>query len=71
MFITTAGGQCPIWLYLTLQEKEEALKMKAAYQLGRSLDYVGHLRWTVGSSKYSEIFRNTMVSEAYFSKNSK
>lgn len=55
MFITTAGGQRPIWLYLMLQEKGEALKVKAAYQLERSLqlDFVGHLRWTVGSSKYS------------------
>lgn len=38
-----------------LQEKEEAPKLKAAYQLERSLqlDFVGHLRWTVGDNKYS------------------
>lgn len=56
MFITTAGGHCPIWLYLMLQEKGEALKLKAAYQLLQRpllLDFVGRLRWAVGSSKYS------------------
>lgn len=55
MFITTAWGQCPIWLYVMLQEKEEDLKLKAAYQLERLLQlyFVGHFRWTVGSSKYS------------------
>lgn len=38
-----------------LQEKEEALKLKAAYQLERSLqlDFTGHLRWTVERGKYS------------------
>lgn len=55
MYTTTASGQCPIWLYLMLQEKEEALKLKAAYLLERSppWDFMGHLRRAVGRGKYS------------------
>lgn len=55
MFITTAWGQCTICLHVMLQEKEELVKLKTVYQLERSLqlDFVGHFRWTVGSSKYS------------------